>query len=65
MVKKYMIVQKDNVVDLMLEVNKYIDDGWEPLGGLVAESYKLFKVYQSYFYQAMIKKGDISYEEKQ
>lgn len=34
--KEYMIIEEDSTVKLQEEVNVYIKEGWQPLGGVCA-----------------------------
>lgn len=49
---EYGIVEERSVQELEIEVKKYIDIGWEPIGGVTTSfTYNIDR-----FYQAMIKR---------
>lgn len=49
---KYKIIEKESKIDLEREINKLIDDGWEPIGGI---SYSCGYGYGENYVQAVIK----------
>lgn len=51
---KYRIVIKDTAMDLALAVQKAIEDGWEPQGGVGIDGSSR---YNTYYYQAMVKRN--------
>jgi hypothetical protein len=53
---KYVIVTAASVEGLEIEVNRYINGGWKPLGGPVSCLTAVYK--NSYLAQAMTKEGD-------
>ena len=52
---KYKVIEKMHPVDLEREVNKAIEQGWEPIGGVCCDS---SYGSGSYCYQAMIFGGE-------
>lgn len=57
---KYKVVESRRTFELVEEVNKLIETGWEPIGGMVIE-YKM-DIYDHievrYYYQTMVQRND-------
>ena len=47
---EYMIVQSKFIDKFLVEVRTYIEDGWEPQGGLTVDT--------AFYYQAMIREDE-------
>jgi hypothetical protein len=50
---KYLIVEATSAQALQQNVQKYLDDGWQPLGGLAVATYGMG---QWWYYQALFKR---------
>jgi hypothetical protein len=50
---KYLIAEANSARDLQQKVQEYIDQGWEPIGGLSVATYG---VGAWWYYQALIKR---------
>ena len=51
---QYYVVQRRSLTEIMTAVNKFIEDGWVPVGGLCYSPY--YSGTSEFFYQAMVKK---------
>jgi hypothetical protein len=51
---QYYVVQRSGLSDLVMAVNKFIGEGWEPMGGVCYSPY--YAGSSEYFYQAIVKK---------
>jgi hypothetical protein len=59
---EYKVVEaKDEAINLEELVNRHIEEGWVPIGG-VAVGYSP-QSYNWWFYQAMVKQGDSDEEQ--
>ncbi len=58
---EYTVVKKNNLSDLIDEVNQMIGMGWIPLGGISTKEGEN----QDHFYQALIRNLDIEPEKDQ
>jgi len=56
-VMKYLIAEANSARDLQAKVQQYIEQGWEPIGGL---SVATFGVGNWWYYQALIKRENSS-----
>ena len=56
---EYKVIENENIDFLVKDVNKAINDGWKPMGGISSMMDKYYEdeelIYCSVFYQAMIK----------
>jgi hypothetical protein len=52
-VMKYLIAEANSARDLQAKVQQYIEQGWEPIGGLSVATYG---VGSWWYYQALIKR---------
>jgi len=54
---KYLVVEAASALVLQAKVQQYLDQGWEPLGGLSVATYGAGAWW---YYQALIKREDSS-----
>ena len=54
---KYLIAEANSARDLQAKVQQYIEQGWEPIGGLSVATYG---VGSWWYYQALIKRENSS-----
>jgi hypothetical protein len=55
-IMKYLIAEANSVLDLQKKVQQYIEQGWEPLGGLSVATYGALSWW---YYQALIKRENV------
>ena len=61
----YNVIVADNLPGLVVEVNRYLSDGWKPLGGIevVTQEHendrKGYTEIQISYYQALVRDNDI------
>jgi uncharacterized protein DUF1737 len=53
---KYLIAEANSAADLQKKVQKYIEEGWEPLGGVSVATYGALTWW---YYQALIKRQNV------
>jgi hypothetical protein len=44
----YTILSSEKVIDLAVEVNEHIQQGWQPTGGLAADEMEIFQAMVKY-----------------
>ena len=54
---RYRVIEAKDVEGLEQDVNKHIEDGWRPLGGVAVVNSQA-NTYAWWFYQAMIRPND-------
>ena len=52
-VNKYKVIEQSSILKLSLEVNKYLNSGWDLIGGVAISN----KLEQVTFYQSVVKYG--------
>ena len=60
--KKYIVILQTSIYGLEQSVNKMLNEGWVPVGGMVVSDLRMQESYVTRYYQAMTHEDYVEYK---